>query len=111
VWTVAFLFANMFECVPISESWKNAPGLGTNPHCIHAVSMYMAQVYTDVIMDVLILIVPMPLSKVQAQCRALVLINCSLETATSHKTEIRRVWHVLIGFDVRSIESKLVFCG
>jgi len=60
-WTAAFLFANMFECVPISESFKNAPGLGTNPKCIHTVPMYMAQVYTDVIMDVLILIVPLPL--------------------------------------------------
>ncbi|CAG8956368.1 hypothetical protein HYFRA_00003750 [Hymenoscyphus fraxineus] len=61
VWTVAFFFANMFECVPISESWKNAPGLGGNPHCIDAIPMYLSQVYSDVILDAMILVVPIPL--------------------------------------------------
>ena len=67
-WTVAFLFANMFECWPIEESWKNAPGLGTNTHCIATIPMYMAQVYTDVIMDVLILVLPIPLGKTHDRC-------------------------------------------
>lgn len=60
-WTISFLFANMLECLPISESWKNAPGLGTNPHCIKAVPMYLSQVYIDVVLDAMILVLPIPL--------------------------------------------------
>jgi len=62
-WMVAFFFANLLECVPISEAWVNAPGLGGNPKCIHAVPMYLAQVYSDVVLDVLILVVPIPPSE------------------------------------------------
>ena len=61
-WTIAFLFANMLECVPIDQSWVAAPGQGGNPHCIHAIAMYFSQVYSDVILDISILIVPIPLS-------------------------------------------------
>ncbi|PHH90572.1 hypothetical protein CDD83_3259 [Cordyceps sp. RAO-2017] len=60
-WTVAFFFANMLECVPVEEAFKNAPGLGGNPRCINAVPMYLSQVYSDVIIDALILAVPIPL--------------------------------------------------
>lgn len=62
-WTVAFFFSNMLECIPIHEAWRNAPGLGTNPHCVDAVPMYLAQVYSDVVIDALILVVPIPLGK------------------------------------------------
>ena len=62
-WTVAFFFSNMFECVPIHEAWRNAPGLGGNPHCVDAVPMYLTQVYSDVVIDVLIFVVPIPLGE------------------------------------------------
>lgn len=61
VWMVAFLFANMFECIPITEAFVNAPGLGGNPNCIDAVPMYLSQVYSDAVLDVLILVLPLPL--------------------------------------------------
>ena len=39
----------------------NAPDMGGNPKCIDAIPMYWAQVYSDVILDLLILIIPIPL--------------------------------------------------
>jgi hypothetical protein len=60
-WMIAFFFANLLECVPISEAFVNAPGLAGNPKCINAIPMYLSQVYSDVVLDVLILIIPMPL--------------------------------------------------
>lgn len=63
VWMVAFFFANLFECVPISRAFINAPGMGGDPHCINAVPMYLSQVYSDMILDVFILILPIPLGK------------------------------------------------
>jgi hypothetical protein len=60
-WMVAFFFANLLECLPISEAFVNAPGLGGNPKCINAIPMYLAQVYSDVVLDVLILAIPIPL--------------------------------------------------
>ncbi|KAF2197121.1 hypothetical protein GQ43DRAFT_403698 [Delitschia confertaspora ATCC 74209] len=59
-WMTSFFFANLLECLPISQAFVNAPGLGGDPHCINAVPMYLAQVYSDVVLDVLILIVPIP---------------------------------------------------
>lgn len=58
---MAFFFANLLECVPISEAFKNAPGMGGNPKCINAIPMYLSQVYSDVVLDVLILAIPIPL--------------------------------------------------
>jgi hypothetical protein len=59
-WVIAFFFANLFECIPISEAFVNAPDMGGNPKCIDAIPMYLAQVYSDVILDLLILIIPIP---------------------------------------------------
>ncbi|KAJ4296368.1 hypothetical protein N0V90_006413 [Kalmusia sp. IMI 367209] len=61
IWMIGFFFANMFECVPIREAFVNAPGMGGNPKCIKALPMYLAQVYSDAILDILILVLPMPL--------------------------------------------------
>jgi hypothetical protein len=60
-WMVAFFLANLLECLPISEAFVNAPGIGGNPKCINAIPMYLAQVYSDVVLDVLILAIPIPL--------------------------------------------------
>lgn len=59
-WVVAFFFANLLECVPIEDSFKAAPGQGGDPNCIDAIPMYFAQVYSDVALDILILLVPIP---------------------------------------------------
>ncbi|KAF1962133.1 hypothetical protein CC80DRAFT_154805 [Byssothecium circinans] len=60
-WIIGFFFANLFECVPIKEAFVNAPGMGGNPKCIDALPMYLAQVYSDAVLDVLILVLPIPL--------------------------------------------------
>ena len=45
-WTVAFFFANLLQCLPISVSWS---GLGYLPGaCINTSQMYLAQAYSDI---------------------------------------------------------------
>lgn len=68
-WTVAFFFANTLECIPITDAFENAPGLGGNPNCIDALPMYLSQVYSDVAIDALVLIVPIPLGSSSQRCR------------------------------------------
>lgn len=58
VWTVAFLFANMFQCWPF---WINWTAFGaTKENCININTMFRAQAYSDVFTDVLILSLPLP---------------------------------------------------
>ncbi|KAF2496998.1 hypothetical protein BU16DRAFT_526054 [Lophium mytilinum] len=62
MWMIGYFFANLLECVPISHSFINAPGINLDrKHCIDAVPMYLSQVYSDLVLDALILIVPLPL--------------------------------------------------
>lgn len=49
LWTIAFFFANMFQCVPI---WINWVGEGVTPdNCIHETEMYLGQAWSDVLTD------------------------------------------------------------
>lgn len=48
-WTIAFFFANLFQCVPIWENWVNYNS--TTDTCIDELSMYLGQAYSDVISD------------------------------------------------------------
>lgn len=58
VWTVAFFFANMLQCIPLSLNWT---GLGGNNfQCIDENMMYLGQAFSDVITDVMILSMPLP---------------------------------------------------
>ncbi|KAK0515805.1 hypothetical protein JMJ35_001839 [Cladonia borealis] len=57
-WTIAFFFANLFQCMPISENWTGYGG--TVETCIKTVDMYLGQAYSDVISDALILSLPIP---------------------------------------------------
>ena len=58
IWTISFFFANVFQCWPIETNWT---GWG-NVHkkCIHVNQMIIAQAYTDIFTDVLILSLPLP---------------------------------------------------
>lgn len=48
-WTVAFFFANLFQCLPVSTNWT---GLGaTAGACINTNQMYLAQAWSDVFTD------------------------------------------------------------
>ena len=57
-WTVAFFAANLLQCLPIYENWNS---LGAAPGtCIRTTMMYLAQAWSDVFTDVMILSMPLP---------------------------------------------------
>ena len=49
IWTVAFFFANLFQCMPISINWTGLGG--TVENCIVTDQMYLAQAWSDVFTD------------------------------------------------------------
>ena len=57
-WTVAFFFANMLQCYPISENWTGSGG--TDATCIDENMMYVGQAFSDAIIDLIILAMPIP---------------------------------------------------
>ncbi|MCJ1451294.1 hypothetical protein MMC28_001630 [Mycoblastus sanguinarius] len=58
VWTVGFFFANMFQCIPISVNWT---GFGGTPQqCVDTNQLFLAQAWSDVFTDVMILSLPVP---------------------------------------------------
>jgi hypothetical protein len=56
-WTVSYAFANLFTCWPVTALIE--PFYGNK--CINAVPMWLSVVYTDIIVDVAILIMPIPM--------------------------------------------------
>lgn len=58
VWSVAFFFANLLQCYPIWYNWE-ASGAQANS-CIQTNTMYLAQAWTDVLTDIIILSLPIP---------------------------------------------------
>lgn len=58
VWTVAFFFANLFQCWPLWIDWTN---FGFNyANCINTNLMYLAQAWSDFLTDFMILLLPLP---------------------------------------------------
>ncbi|CAD6584913.1 MAG: hypothetical protein ASARMPREDX12_001790 [Alectoria sarmentosa] len=58
IWTVAFFFANLFQCWPLWIDWT---GFGsTVDNCIDTNAMYLAQAWSDVLTDLIILTLPLP---------------------------------------------------
>ena len=49
LWTVAFFFANLLQCYPISVNWTGW-GAALNS-CINTNAMFLAQAWSDVITD------------------------------------------------------------
>ena len=58
VWTVAFFFANLLQCYPVWLNWE-ASGAQADS-CIKTNTMYLAQAWTDVLTDLMILSLPVP---------------------------------------------------
>ena len=58
-WTVGFFFSNLFQCWPININW-NTNGGTSQSRCIDSNIMYIAQAYSDVIIDLMILAMPLP---------------------------------------------------
>lgn len=56
VWTVAFFFAELLQCIPLSVNWNgrgNLPG-----QCLNVDMMMLAQAWSDVAMNMVILALP-----------------------------------------------------
>ena len=49
IWTVAFLFANLFQCWPIWINWTRFGS--TEDNCMDTNMMYLAQAWSDVLID------------------------------------------------------------
>lgn len=58
VWTVAFFFANLFQCWPLWIDWTDFGS--TEENCINTNVMYLAQAWSDVLTDIIILTLPLP---------------------------------------------------
>jgi hypothetical protein len=88
-WFIAFLFTNMFQYYPIHGIWAINP---KGAHAIkHQTTMYLAQSYADVALDVIIIAVPIPLSKSQF----LSSIECTLLIHAVWKLQIdikKKMW-------------------
>ncbi|KAF2260277.1 hypothetical protein CC78DRAFT_473365 [Lojkania enalia] len=56
-WTISYAFANLFTCWPVTALIE--PFYGNK--CINAVPMWLSVVYTDIIVDVGILVMPIPM--------------------------------------------------
>ena len=57
-WTIAFFAANLLQCWPISENWTSLAA--TPGTCIQTTMMYLAQAWSDVFIDIVILSMPLP---------------------------------------------------
>ena len=48
-WTVAFFFANLLQCLPLSVNWS---ALGYTPKaCVRTDHLYIGQGYSDILTD------------------------------------------------------------
>lgn len=56
-WTVSFFFANLFTCYPITPFVESFYG----HKCLDSVPMWYASCITDVVVDIIIFIMPVPL--------------------------------------------------
>lgn len=56
-WTIAYFFSNLFTCYPITALVESFYG----NKCINAVPMWLSVVATDLIVDVVILTIPIPM--------------------------------------------------
>ena len=57
LWTIGFLFADLFQCIPISVNWT---GWGNvEGKCIDVNRMMIAQAWSDVATNLIILLLPL----------------------------------------------------
>ena len=56
-WAISFFFALLFKCNPISAYVRQEPGV----HCVNLYQLYYSLSISDVLIDIIILIIPIPL--------------------------------------------------
>ena len=93
VWTVAFFFANMLQCYPMSENWTGLGG--TADTCIDENMMYVGQAFSDAITDLIILAMPIPcVSLLTYSLQTMADCHLDLGTSAAGKTKSPREWRV-----------------
>lgn len=60
-WTIAFFLTNTFQDIPVQNAWAINPT--ENRSSIELTKMFLSQSYIDVATDVLIVSLPIPISK------------------------------------------------
>ncbi|KAJ2971883.1 hypothetical protein NUW58_g9298 [Xylaria curta] len=58
-WGIAYLFALAFQCVPPSILWEKLES-EYGPYCVMVLPFYLSFAFTDLILDVIIFILPVP---------------------------------------------------
>ncbi|OTA62302.1 hypothetical protein K449DRAFT_433958 [Hypoxylon sp. EC38] len=59
-WTITFFFTNAFQYTPVDSMWTQIPAKA-HPTFEHSTSMFLAESYFDVALDVTIISLPIPL--------------------------------------------------
>lgn len=59
-WTLAFTFITIFQCHPVQYYWEETT-FQAAPRCISPITLIEAQVVTDLVIDFLILVLPIPI--------------------------------------------------
>ncbi|KAI1427097.1 hypothetical protein F5Y12DRAFT_738617 [Xylaria sp. FL1777] len=61
-WGIAFFFATLLECIPTSETWMSLYGTPQHDaHCYQYLPMFIATAISNMIVDIAILSVPLPI--------------------------------------------------
>ena len=56
-WTIAYFFANLFTCYPITPLVE--PFYGKK--CVNSIAMWQSAIVSDIILDFMILVMPAPM--------------------------------------------------
>lgn len=58
-WTLAITFALAFQCYPVSSLWNLFESEYAD-HCVNVTALYMAVAVSDMVLDILIFLLPVP---------------------------------------------------
>jgi len=93
MWMTSFFFANVFKCSPVyAELVPNPPRTST---CIDETKMFMSEAYSNVILDVLILSLPVPMSVCLFQLRLVGQVMGGVDLLLVYKMQL--CWRKKIG--------------
>ncbi|KAL8832109.1 MAG: hypothetical protein Q9191_000466 [Dirinaria sp. TL-2023a] len=118
VWTVGFFFSQLLQCVPLSVNWSKYGG--TTAQCIDVNKMILAQAWSDVFTNVVILALPipciwrmqMPISRKLGVCAIFLLGALTVGTGIAKLVIFYRVLGWLNGinnYDITYEETPMVY--
>jgi len=71
IWVVGFFFSQLLQCIPMSLNWSSFGNLPD--HCINVDRMILAEAWSDVVTNVIILMLPIPSVSLSISRRFLIL--------------------------------------